>query len=71
MGLIDWIKNRGRQNPADPEFDPRAHGHKNWKGVFAELRHDEAMAKERNLTGKEPECRASQAKVLSGPGIER
>jgi hypothetical protein len=50
MGLIDWIKNRGRQNPVDPELDPRAHGHKNWKGVFAELREDYALAKQRDET---------------------
>lgn len=71
MGLIDWIKNRGRQNPVDPEFDPRAHGHKNWKDVFAELREDQALAKQRDETGKEPESRAPKAKAGRSRLMER
>jgi len=58
MRLIDWIKNRGREIPKDPELDPRAHGHKTWKGVFTEMRHDEALAKLRDETGREPESNA-------------
>jgi hypothetical protein len=71
MGLIDWIKNRGRSNPVDPALDPRAHGHKNWNGVFAELREDHALAKHRDETGRETESRASKAKARCGPGIEQ
>jgi hypothetical protein len=71
MGLIDWIKNRGRQNPVDPELDPRAHGHKNWKGVFAEQREDCALGKQRDETGREPESHASKAKARRGPSVER
>ena len=71
MGLIDWIKNRGRQNPVDPEFDPRVHGHKNWKGVFAEMREDYALAKQRDETGREPECRNQKKNARRGPSMER
>lgn len=71
MGLIDWIRDRGRQMPVDPELDPRAHGHRNWKGVFAELREDYALAKQRDETGREPESLASKAKARRGPSMER
>jgi hypothetical protein len=71
MGLIDWIKNRGRQIPVDPELTPQAHGHKDWKGVLAEMREDYALGKQRDETGKEPESRASKAKARRGPSMER
>jgi hypothetical protein len=55
MKLLDWIKNRNRADSSvDSQFDPKAHGHENWRGVFAEIRHDESLARARNETGCEP-----------------
>lgn len=55
MKLLDWIRNRNRpESSVDSGFDPKAHGHKDWKGVFAEIRHDESLARLRNETGCEP-----------------
>ena len=55
MGMLDWINNRHRPDASIASgFDPKAHGHKDWKGVFAEIRHDEALARVRNETGCEP-----------------
>ncbi len=58
MGLFDFMKGRGGKSdpPQDPDFDPKIHGHKTWGGVYAEIRADEASAKLRNETGREPEC---------------
>lgn len=53
--LSDWIKERTGRFSED--LDPRAHGHETWAGVFNEIREDEALAKRRNETGKEPVAR--------------
>jgi hypothetical protein len=71
MGLLDWIRNRNRPEPVCGELDPRAHGHASWKEVFAEIRADEALAKQRNETGREPECRNPKSNVRRGPSVER
>ena len=50
--LLDWIKQRtGRYHE---DFDPRAYGHATWEGLYDEIRQDEALAKVRDATGKEP-----------------
>jgi hypothetical protein len=55
MRLLDWIKNRNRPDPSTaPEFSPKEYGHSTWEGLWAEIRHDEALAKIRNETGREP-----------------
>ena len=51
--LLDWIKER--TGSYHPDFDPRAYGHKTWEGVYNEIREDEALAKVRDATGKEPQ----------------
>ncbi len=72
MGLLDWVKNRNRSKiPVEPGFDPREHGHKTWKGVFAEIRHDEALAKRRDATGREPESSHPKVKADRGKSVER
>jgi hypothetical protein len=65
MGLLDWIRNRKSNEPN--EFGPREHGHESWKEVFAEMRGDERLAKQRDQTGREPESRTQKAK----PGRSR
>ena len=57
MGFLDWMRNRNGQKP-DPDLDPRTHGHNTWQGVFDEIRQDEALAKIRDQTGREPETPA-------------
>lgn len=59
MGLLDFIRNR-KSAPENADPDPRAHGHATWKGVFDEIRGDEALAKLRNETGQEPESPGKQ-----------
>jgi hypothetical protein len=54
MGLLDWIRNRNVPKAPEPDLDPKAHGHESWKGVFAEIRGDEAPAKRLDETGREP-----------------
>jgi hypothetical protein len=44
-----------RERGFDAKSFAKEHGHKNIKGLFAEIRHDEALAKIRDATGREPE----------------
>lgn len=69
MGLLDWIKERTGTSSGD--LDPRAHGHKTWKGVFNEIREDEALAKVRDVTGKEPPSRNQKTVKRPAPSWER
>lgn len=74
MGLLSFIKNRNREfikPPKDPEFNPKAHGHETWKGVYTELRADEALAKQRNETGHEPEGNNQKTMPRPKPSWER
>ena len=70
MGFLDWLKG-GNRKPVqqDPDFDPRVHGHESWKGVYAEIREDEALAKLRDNTGRERENvatrKAEQGRAMS------
>lgn len=67
--LLDWIKERTGRFHAD--LDPRAHGHETWKGVSNEIREDEALAKVRNETGKEPAGRGQKTVKRPPPSWER
>jgi hypothetical protein len=61
--LLDFIRQHtGRYNE---DLDPRAHGHKTWEGVFNEIREDEALAKVRDETGKEP--KGNNVKTIRRP----
>ena len=72
MGLLAWIRDRNRpKSPGDPDLDPKMHGHKTWKGVFAEIHKDEALAKLRHETGREPDCGKQKGKPPRGPAIGR
>jgi len=68
MGVLDWIRDRNRpKSPGDPDLDPKTHGHKTWKGVFAEIHKDEALAKRRNESGREPDGRNQKEKPGRSP----
>ena len=68
MRLLDWINNRNRPDSSvASEFDPKTHGHKDWKGVFAEIRHDEALARVRDETGREPSSAAIKKQLTNEP----
>ena len=57
--------------PRERDLDPKAHGHENWKSVFAEMRGDEALAKRRDETGREPESGDPKTKPGRGRSMER
>jgi len=71
MGLLDFIRNRNRSKDTDSDLDPKVHGHKNWKGVFSEIREDEVAGRLRRETGREPECRNSKTIPRTKPSWER
>lgn len=67
--FLDWIKERTGSFHQD--LDPRAHGHETWKGVSNEIRADEALAKVRNETGKEPQSPNQKTVKRPPPSWER
>jgi hypothetical protein len=67
--LLDWIKER--TGMFNPQLDPRAHGHETWEGVYDEIRGDEALAKERDATGKEPASPKPKTVKRPPPSWER
>jgi hypothetical protein len=50
MAYLDWIKDGASKDA--PGKDKSRIG--KWDRVFAEIQHDEGLAKKRDLTGKEP-----------------
>jgi hypothetical protein len=56
MKFLEWI--RQHREKAELKAFAREHGHKSIEGLWAEIRHDEALAKIRDETGREPECRS-------------
>jgi len=69
MSFLSWIKQR-REN-AELKAFAREHGHDSIEGLWAEIRHDEMLAKERDASGREPECRSPKKKPQRGRGRER
>jgi hypothetical protein len=72
MGWLDWMKERNRPAlPKGSELDPKTHGHEKWKGIYAEIRRDEGLARLRDETGREPECDGLKVKRQPDRGLER
>ena len=69
MSFLSWIKQR-REN-AELKAFAREHGHDSIEGLWAEIRHDEMLAKERDASGREPECRSPKKNPERGPVRER
>ncbi len=61
MGLLDWIKSsRNRsalhaETSEDRVLNPREHGRASMRDLASEIHGDEALAKLRDETGREPE----------------
>lgn len=67
--LLDWIKERTGRFHED--FDPRAHGHKSWEGVWQELRKDGALGKLRDESRRNAASRQGPQTADRGEGRER
>ena len=71
MKFLDWIKYRNNREPLRDELDPKTYGHASWQGLFAEMREDYTLAKQRDETGREPECGSPKTDARRGPSRER
>jgi hypothetical protein len=64
MGLIDWIKQERNSKKTTPEGNVTKRCTPSFERLAAEIKQDREMAKERDETGKEPECRPLDIKPL-------
>jgi hypothetical protein len=77
VGLLDWIKSSRNRSAAhvktteEPLLNPREHGHASMRDLASEVRGDEALAKLRNETGREPESGPKMPGRVRGRGMER